>query len=251
MRWIIRIVVGLVMLAVVAVAALLMMPSDRVAALVGRQIAAATGQEMTTGGVRATLWPEPGVTLTDVRVAGPGGGAPLLEARRLTVGVEAGALWGGDVRVRQVALDGAVIRLVRRADGTVNLVKAEGPADAGSGGAGTAGAGTDVTGPDLTDLVLPEGRITDGTVIYADEGAGTTWDAKALDVTLRLPGGGAPGTAIFVAEGVNGNDGVVCLTTTKDYFTREPVAHIEVLAVDPAVRGRGVARGAAFVAGAP
>ncbi len=184
-----------------------MMPSDRVAALVGRQIAAATGQEMTTGGVRATLWPEPGVTLTDVRVAGPGGGAPLLEARRLTVGVEAGALWGGDVRVRQVVLDGAVIRLVRRADGTVNWAKAGVPTEAGSGAGGSAaeGAGPDLGGPDVTGLVLPEGRITDGTVIYADEGAGTTWEAKALDVTLRLPGGGAPGTAAF-AGSVNGTD---------------------------------------------
>ena len=205
MRWIIRIVVGLVMLVVVAVAALLLMPSDRVAALVGRQIAAATGQEMTTGGVRATLWPEPGVTLSDVRVAGPGGGAPLLEARSLTVGVEAAALWGGDVRVRQVVLDGAVIRLVRRADGTVNWAKAAGPADAGSGGTGSGGTGTAGVAPDVTGLVLPEGRITDGTVIYTDEGAGTTWEAQALDVTLRLPGGGAPGTAEFAGR-VNGTD---------------------------------------------
>ncbi len=205
MRWIIRIVVGLVMLAVVAVAALLLMPSDRVAALVGRQIAAATGQEMTTGGVRATLWPEPGVTLSDVRVAGPGGGAPLLEARSLTVGVEAAALWGGDVRVRQVVLDGAVIRLVRRADGTVNWAKAAGPADAGSGGTGSGGTGTAGAAPDVTGLVLPEGRITDGTVIYTDEGAGTTWEAQALDVTLRLPGGGEPGTAEFAGR-VNGTD---------------------------------------------
>ncbi len=54
---------------------------------------------------------------------------------------------------------------------------------------------------------------------------------------------GAPGTAVFVAEGANGNEGVVCLTTTVDYFTREPLAHIEVLAVDPSRAGpRGRAR---------
>ena len=34
----------------------------------------------------------------------------------------------------------------------------------------------------------------------------------------------------------------MCLTTQVDYFTHEPVAHIEVLAVDPAAQGRGVAR---------
>ena len=54
--------------------------------------------------------------------------------------------------------------------------------------------------------------------------------------------GDAPGTVAFVAEGTHGLDGAVCLTTKLDYFSREPVAHIEVLAVDPGARGRGVAR---------
>lgn len=65
---------------------------------------------------------------------------------------------------------------------------------------------------------------------------------RADDGVLRDALGGAPGTAIFVAEGVNGNDGVICLTSQVDYFTHQPVAHIEVLAVDPAAQGRGVAR---------
>ncbi len=53
---------------------------------------------------------------------------------------------------------------------------------------------------------------------------------------------GTPGTVAFVADGTAGLDGVACLTTQVDYFTREPVAHIEVLAVDPGAQGRGVAR---------
>ena len=65
---------------------------------------------------------------------------------------------------------------------------------------------------------------------------------RADDGVLRDALGGAPGSAVFVAEGTRGNDGVVCLTTSTDYFTQEPVAHIEVLAVDPAAQGRGVAR---------
>lgn len=65
---------------------------------------------------------------------------------------------------------------------------------------------------------------------------------RADDGVLRDALDGAAGTAVFVAEGVNGNDGVVCLTTTMDYFTREPIAHIEVLAVNPSAQGRGVAR---------
>lgn len=62
------------------------------------------------------------------------------------------------------------------------------------------------------------------------------------DVIRAALGGESPGTIAFVAEGRAGLDGVVCLTTQVDYFTHESLAHIEVLAVDPAARGRGVAR---------
>ena len=49
-------------------------------------------------------------------------------------------------------------------------------------------------------------------------------------------------TVAFVVEGTAGLEGVVCLTTREDYFTQAPLAHVEVLAVDPAAQGRGVAR---------
>ena len=66
---------------------------------------------------------------------------------------------------------------------------------------------------------------------------------RADDGVLREALEGArEGTVAFVAEGPGGIDGVVCLSTTEDYFTHEPLAHVEVLAVDPAARGRGVAR---------
>ncbi len=54
--------------------------------------------------------------------------------------------------------------------------------------------------------------------------------------------GEAPGTVAFIATGGSGIEGAVCVTTQVDYFTRELHAHVEVLAVDPAARGRGVAR---------
>ena len=54
--------------------------------------------------------------------------------------------------------------------------------------------------------------------------------------------GDVPGAVAFVAEGSRGLEGAVCLTTQTDYFTHQPLAHVEVLAVDPAAQGRGVAR---------
>ena len=65
---------------------------------------------------------------------------------------------------------------------------------------------------------------------------------RADDGVLRDALGGAPGMAAFVADGANGVEGVACLATRSDYFTGESVAHVEVLAVDPRARGRGVAR---------
>lgn len=66
---------------------------------------------------------------------------------------------------------------------------------------------------------------------------------RADDDVLRAAlGSEAPGSIAFVAVGPGGLDGVVCLTTRRDYFTQAPMAHVEVLAVDPAAQGRGVAR---------
>jgi ribosomal protein S18 acetylase RimI-like enzyme len=65
---------------------------------------------------------------------------------------------------------------------------------------------------------------------------------RADDGVLREALGGAPGTVVFVADGARGPAGVVCVTSQVDYFTHAPVAHVEVLAVDPAAQGRGVAR---------
>jgi GNAT superfamily N-acetyltransferase len=65
---------------------------------------------------------------------------------------------------------------------------------------------------------------------------------RADDGVIRESLHDAPGTVAFVADGPGGIDGVVCLTTQVDYFTHEPVPHIEVLAVNPAAQGRGVAR---------
>lgn len=50
-------------------------------------------------------------------------------------------------------------------------------------------------------------------------------------------------TCILIAEDPAGMPaGYVFATTREDYFTHEPHAHIEVLAVEPAAEGRGIGR---------
>jgi ribosomal protein S18 acetylase RimI-like enzyme len=66
-------------------------------------------------------------------------------------------------------------------------------------------------------------------------------DHAILLAALHQPG---DATCILVAEGPAGTPaGYVFATTREDYFTHEPHAHIEVLAVEPAAEGRGIGRG--------
>lgn len=65
---------------------------------------------------------------------------------------------------------------------------------------------------------------------------------RADDGVIREGLRGVPGIAVLVAQGAAALEGVICLSTQVDYFTGERLAHVEVLAVDPAAQGRGIAR---------
>jgi len=84
----------------------------------------------------------------------------------------------------------------------------------------------------LADFPLPAWRTADD-IAQADRGI----LRAALCGTLE-------GAVILVAELARGGEraGYVFATTQHDYFTREPHAHVEVLVVEPAAEGRGVAR---------
>ena len=74
MRWIYRLIGLIAVLVVVAVGALFLIPSDRIAAVATRQFEAATGRAMTISGpVRPTLWPRLGVRIEGVALANVAG----------------------------------------------------------------------------------------------------------------------------------------------------------------------------------
>jgi ribosomal protein S18 acetylase RimI-like enzyme len=83
----------------------------------------------------------------------------------------------------------------------------------------------------LAAFPLPSWRTADE-IAHADRGI--------LRDALHGEIGGA---AILVAELAPGGEraGFLFATTKLDYFTRKPHAHVEVLVVDPAAEGRGVA----------
>jgi ribosomal protein S18 acetylase RimI-like enzyme len=64
-------------------------------------------------------------------------------------------------------------------------------------------------------------------------------DRRALREALDAP---ADGTALFVAELGGERAGCLLLWTLEDYFSRQPHAHISVIAVTHAAEGHGVGR---------
>ncbi len=180
MRWIIRIVVTLVSLAVVAVAAVFLIPAERIARIAESQFEANTGRKLTiTGGVSPTLWPRLGVTLEGVAISNAdwAGAEPMLEASRLDVGVGMSALLGRDVVVEAFEVEAPIIRLARNAQGQANwdfLTELGGEDEEGG------------DGPGVNSVSLPKGTITGATIIYDDASTGLRKQLEALDATLRL-----------------------------------------------------------------
>ena len=63
-------------------------------------------------------------------------------------------------------------------------------------------------------------------------------ERRALDAALR---GVSPGSELFVAEDEHGGVlGVLLMETRTDYFTREPHAHVSILAVAHGAEGGGI-----------
>lgn len=183
MRWIVRIVSGLLVLMIGAVLVLFLLPAERIAALVTDQFQAATGRAMTLqGDVRPTLWPELGVNTGAVSIANASwsDAGPMLQADRLSIGVDIGALLGGTIRIKRIEADAPQILLEVAADGRANWDLSP------PGAAASAGAGTN-DGTELPAFSLDSAVISDGRLIYVDHGTGSRTDLRRIDATIALP----------------------------------------------------------------
>lgn len=244
MRWIFRGLGSLLVLAVVALVALLLFPTERIARVAESQFEQATGRALSIkGGVSPTLWPRLGVTLEDVTIANAdwAGAAPMVEAGKLDVGVGVSALFGGDVVVEAFEVEAPVIRLSRRADGVANW---DFLTNLGGGGD---------DGPSrINSISLPKGTISGGSVLFEDAVTGVSHRLTALDATLRLDdlAGAAQvdlsallsGQSFSVSAEVNGlqpllDGGVQGLTATLVAGDNQ-VSFDGVAGIDP-VQGKG------------
>lgn len=199
MRWIIRLVGLVIILAAVAVGSLFLLPGDRIARIAADQITRVTGREVTLEGkTTISLYPVLGVSTGAVTVANApwAGDTPMFSADSLKIGVKPEALWGGDIRITGLEAVAPQITLHRAADGRVNWELGVSNV-APSGQSGADGAQTAPAQDRRLALTLDRALITNASVTYIDDVAGSTTRQTGIDFDLRWPD--YDGTASFDA----------------------------------------------------
>lgn len=183
MKLILRILGALIATLVVLVVVLFMLPGEKVAGLAADQLEAQTGRKLTfQGEVRFTLWPmlgvkSDGVVLSNADWAGP---EPMLTAERLSIGISAGDLLRGKVRVTEVSAVLPHLNLSERADGRGNWVLG-GESD---GAAAAVGAGE----PQAAALPISIEKLTlTGASLRYQPHKGAPVEMSSVDMVLRWP----------------------------------------------------------------
>ena len=183
MRWIVRLLGLVVVLVVLAVVALFVIPTERIAAIAAERFTAATGRSLAfEGAVRPTIWPVLGASTGPVRLGNPdwAEGDALFTAEGLDIGVDLMALIGGTVAVQRIEARSPMIVLERASDGRVNWDFAQ-PATTGGDAPPVAQGGG------FSGLSIADARITDGSLRFFDRAAGTDQRLDGIDLALALP----------------------------------------------------------------
>ncbi len=196
MRWLLRLVGLVVVLALVAVVSIMMLPGDRIARIASDQISSLTGREVTMqGDTTVSFYPVLGISTGRVTVANApwSDAGPMFSAQSLKIGVEPQALFGGDIRITGLEAVGPKILLERAANGAVNWeIGVEGVAPSGQSEGETAPAPSNPLA-----LTLDRALITDADLTYVDHGTGERIAMPGMDFDLRWPE--YEGTATFDA----------------------------------------------------
>lgn len=209
MRWIVRVGVTLAVLLVLGLGLSAMVPAERVAQAVSSQFEAMTGRKMQLQGeVSPRLWPSLGISTGPVSIANADwaeSDQPLFQAQGLSIDVNFGALFGGEVKILGLAADRPEINLERNAEGEANWVFA----------AGTGGGAGSVPAP-ATGFTLDDGTISGGVIRYVDRQSGREIALDAVDATLAIPDFSGPFT--LTARGLSGGQ-AVALELTGGVFS--------------------------------
>ncbi|MBC7131841.1 MAG: AsmA family protein [Roseovarius sp.] len=185
MRWIVRLLGLVVVLAAFVLGALFFLPGERIARIAAEQITRATGRTVTMSGeTRLSLYPVLGVATGAVEIANAdwSDAGPMLRAESFKVGVDPRVLWGGDIRITGLEAVAPEIRLERAADGRVNWeLGVEGVAPSGQSEPGAPARSARL------GLTLDRALITGARLSMIDHGTGEEQQITDLDLDLRWP----------------------------------------------------------------
>lgn len=190
MRWIVRVIIGLVVLALLALGSVLFLPADRIARLAGDRFEVATGRALTIGGdIRPSLWPVLGVSTGAVSIANApwSDKGPLLRAEALEIGVDPLALIRGDIRITKITVQAPDLMLEIGKDGRTNWDMSAAPDPLIEQTAEAAAAAPEGPGSGLPIFTLDRAEVTNGRLTFIDHAAGTSRTVEKMDATLRLP----------------------------------------------------------------
>ncbi len=190
MKWLIRILFILIAVVGLTLGALLLMPGDKLGAILADQVRKQTGRELNlSGDVHISFWPVFGmetgpITFGNAPWAGP---QPMLSAESLAVGVDAEALLSGEIKIKRVIAANPVLRL-ELANGQGNWVFQSGDSDAAAAtGTQTSSAGK----ADDRPITLEQLELSGARLIYSENGA-TVMDFPNVDLSASWPDVSAP-----------------------------------------------------------
>jgi len=229
MKWIIRGIGVLLLIVVIMLGALFLLPGERIARIASDQLSRMTGREVSiTGDVGVTFWPVLGVTAGGLEVGNADwtDKGAMLTAANAAIGVDAGALLRGEIRITNIAAQSPVIRLEQRRDGRASWQFT----DSASGARiETESEPTASRRP----LSIQKLTVTDATLIYDAEGADVL-RYEGVDLALDWPeqGGAADITASMAPAGE-----AVQLAARIDGFADFLEGGVQPLRADVTTRG--------------
>ena len=181
MKWIRRILGGILVLLLVMIGALFLIPAERIAKVATDQLRNVTGRDVSiTGNVSMSIWPVLGVSAEGLEVGNAewAKDGPMLTAQSAAIGVDAMALLQGEVRITNIEATSPTIRLEQRLDGRASWEFTD-----------ASGAQIETeTDPDSTPQAFSIQRlaITDATLVYDAEGSDLV-SYEGVDLTLDWP----------------------------------------------------------------
>lgn len=196
MRWIIRSVIAVVLLAIVLVGSVFLIPAEKVAGIAVAKFNALTGRELViSGAVRPSIWPQLGVTTGPISISNAAWSkeGPMVQAEGLSISLDLAALIGGDVKITGVEAINPKIVLERSAKGAENWVF-------GGEAGGTVSAATPGVGQPFT---LDKASVSGGALVFADHAAGVRYEVRGIEATAAIPRYTGPAT-IDMAAVMNG-----------------------------------------------